>query len=75
MSLDGKLMSVSLRPLPDGRGFDIGPPETLFQTDSIRPWSAYHYVVSPDGQRFLVNTNVAEATLPITVLLNWKAKP
>jgi eukaryotic-like serine/threonine-protein kinase len=75
MSLDGKLMSVSLRPFPDGRGFDIGSAVELFQTNSIRQWSAYHYVVSPDGQRFLINTNVAEATLPITVLLNWKAKP
>ena len=75
MSLDGKLMGVSLRPLPDGRGLDIRSPETLFQTDSVRPWTAYNYVVSPDGQRFLINTNVAEATLPITVLMNWKAKP
>jgi hypothetical protein len=31
--------------------------------------------VAPGGQRFLINTNVTEATLPITVLLNWKAKP
>lgn len=32
------------------------------------------YVVSPDGQRFLVNTVVQETTPPITLILNWKPK-
>jgi hypothetical protein len=30
------------------------------------------YVVSPDGQRFLVNTLVDQPTPPITILLNWR---
>ena len=33
------------------------------------------YMVSPDGQRFLMNTIIEEATSPLTVILNWKAKP
>ena len=30
------------------------------------------YVVSPDGQRFLVNIVAQENTPPITLILNWK---
>jgi hypothetical protein len=34
------------------------------------------YDVSSDGQRFLMNTVTdEEAAAPITVILNWKAKP
>jgi hypothetical protein len=34
------------------------------------------YVVSGDGQRFLMNTLTGEViTSPIRVILNWKAKP
>jgi hypothetical protein len=33
-------------------------------------------VVSTDGQRFLMDTVTEEAsTSPITVILNWKARP
>jgi len=31
-----------------------------------------HYVVSRDGQRFLVDTVVEESSNPITIVLNWK---
>ena len=34
-----------------------------------------NYMVSPNGQRFLMNNIIEETTSPITVLLNWKAKP
>jgi len=30
--------------------------------------------VSPDGQRFLIDTIIEEAPSPITVILNWKPK-
>jgi hypothetical protein len=31
------------------------------------------YIISPDGQRFLMDTIVEEpAAAPITVILNWK---
>ena len=40
---------------------------------TMRPNSSWD--VSPDGQRFLVNTPVENATTPpITVALNWKPK-
>jgi hypothetical protein len=32
------------------------------------------YVVTPDGQRFLMNTIGEEATSPITLILNWSQK-
>jgi hypothetical protein len=38
------------------------------------PWNQ-EYDVSHDGQRFLMNTIIEEAPSPITVILNWKAKP
>jgi hypothetical protein len=31
------------------------------------------YVVSSDGQRFLMNTVPEEAASPITLILNWNA--
>jgi hypothetical protein len=31
------------------------------------------YVVSRDGQRFLINTVQEETTAPITLIVNWKA--
>ena len=33
-----------------------------------------HYMVSRDGQRFLMDT-LREVTIPITIVLNWKPKP
>jgi hypothetical protein len=35
---------------------------------------ARHYIVSPDGQRFLMQTP-KEVTLPITVILNLRPSP
>jgi hypothetical protein len=33
------------------------------------------YVVSRDGQQFLMNTVAEEEASPIAVVLNWKAQP
>jgi hypothetical protein len=32
-----------------------------------------YYDVTPDGQRFLINAQPADAGPPITVVLNWTA--
>jgi hypothetical protein len=32
------------------------------------------YVVSPDGQRFLMNTLIEEETPPISIILNWQPR-
>ena len=55
-----------------------GAPVPLFATHvggAVQGPNRWQYMVSPDGQRFLMNTVTEEAPSPITVILNWKAKP
>ena len=78
VTLDGRLMAVQIRSSSDGPTLDAGAPVPLFVTRIIGglPGQGNHrqqYVVSPDGQRFLVHTVVGEETSPITVILNWRA--
>jgi hypothetical protein len=52
--------------------FEVDAVKTLFQMRraGVRFW----YDVSPDGQRFLVNTASERALdTPITVVVNWAA--
>ncbi len=69
---DGKLMAVAVRQTPR---FDAGEPRPLFLMRRREPVSAndlYSYDVSPDAQRFLVNTDAGETTTPpLTLVLNW----
>jgi len=75
---DGELMAVPLKYAQDSQQLEPGNPLPLFMTtvpggveQSIL--NRQQYVVSPDGQRFLIGTGIQESvTLPITVLLNWK---
>ena len=59
-----------------GSAFEVGAARPLFD---IRPGgpalgAVAVYDVSPDGQRFLVNTLVEEAApKPITLVVNWPA--
>jgi len=71
LSGDRKLMAA-----PVSAGPSFGEPKILFQTqipagvDNFHP----HYIAHPDGQRFLVNTQIADPSpKPITVILNWTA--
>lgn len=72
ISPDNQLMAVSIDTSRDR--LDIGAPRPLF---TIRPrppvrLDAYPYDVTPDGQRFVVNTLTEETTSnTITVVLNW----
>jgi serine/threonine protein kinase len=68
---DDQLMAVSFDPA--GRS-DMGTPTPLFKTSiaPIRTISRQQYVVSPDGQRFLVVTTDQSPLTPVTLLLNWK---
>jgi eukaryotic-like serine/threonine-protein kinase len=69
---DFKLMAVEVSTVS---GFTAGEPKPLFETRvtglaDLRN----HYVVTGDGQRFLVSSVTKEgATAPITVVLNWAA--
>jgi Tol biopolymer transport system component len=74
IALDGKLMSVPVRA---GATFEAGTPVPLFQTQifglGVGQLYSQQYDVTADGQRFLINMDLAEATAaPITVVLNWQ---
>jgi serine/threonine protein kinase len=69
-----RFMSAAITIDRERQSQDVGMTATLFvanlpgDPDSI---VGRHYAVSPDNQRFLVNTR-KEVTVPITVILNWK---
>ena len=74
ISADKKLMAVDVK--ADGATFEAGVPKALFDL-RVRgglPGPRNWYTVSKDGQRFLVVTDLEEATEPpTTVVLNWTA--
>jgi Tol biopolymer transport system component len=75
VALDGKIMAAEVKP---GSDFSAGLPVPLFDS-GLRPEglteSRSSFVVTPDGQRFLVNTNAEEAArVPITVVVHWTAE-
>jgi hypothetical protein len=54
----------------DGAGFHVGNPAHLFRVDVARD-DFGQYDVSPDGQRFLVNTAAGSQAPSVTVDMNW----
>jgi eukaryotic-like serine/threonine-protein kinase len=78
VGLDGRLMAVPIRLEPESRTIKADSPIPLFATHiggALQGIYRQQYVVSPDGQRFLMNTVTEEPTgTPITVILNWKPK-
>jgi Tol biopolymer transport system component len=78
ISLDGRLMAVSLRLSANGDGLEAGTPIPLFATrvgDPVPLTSGYRqdYVMTPDATRFLMNTIVDDEDVPpLTVILNWR---
>ena len=69
---DGKLMAVAID-VADGKTLKPGAPTALFVTriSSTRTAGSRHeYVISNDGQRFLMNTFVEQKDVPITLVLN-----
>jgi serine/threonine protein kinase/Tol biopolymer transport system component len=70
LSPDDKLM-VSVVTV-HGDTLEVGAAQPLFEIRPGGPGNTYD--VTPDGQRFLVNTAVEQQiTLPITLVLNWTA--
>ena len=70
---DRELMAAPIATQPQ---FTVGRPERLFQTRMSTVVNIgmvrNQYVVTSDGNRFLINEPVGEAP-PITVVLNWPA--
>jgi WD40-like Beta Propeller Repeat len=75
VALDNRLMAVPIRVDAERQVVAAGDPVALFTTHigAAATVRRQQYVVSPDGQRFLMNTIKEEAsTSPITVVQNWK---
>jgi Tol biopolymer transport system component len=74
---DDRLMAVKTEFSADGSSIEVGAPVPLFATrigGAVRGVDRQQYMVSADGQRFLMNTVIEEPASPIIVLLNWKAR-
>ena len=69
---DGRLIGVVIDPAAGASG--LGTPLPLFKTQvaPIRSISRQQYVVSRDGQRFLISTTQEPTASPITLIINWR---
>ena len=77
LASDNRLMAVPIQLDVQGENVEVGTPVPLFVmrlAGTPRNDSGRHYMVSPDGQRFLLDT-LTEVSVPITVVLNWKPQP
>lgn len=66
LAADQKLMAVAVKV---GDNFEAGTPMALF---SVQARNA-EFDITPDGQRFLVNTIAGTPSRPLTVATNWMA--
>jgi hypothetical protein len=74
IALDDRLMAAPIRITPDGKTIETGTPVPLFGTrvgGAVQGIYRPQYMVSPDGQRFLMSTVTEEAAPPLTIVLNW----
>jgi Tol biopolymer transport system component len=76
---DSRLMSVSTRLDSGGQHVEAGTPVPLFLTTmrgpEVQSPNRQQYAVSSDGLRFLMRADpVAPNTVPLTLILNWKAR-
>ena len=76
LAADQRLTSVRVTLGANGK-LVLGTPVPLFRTEYDTGFlTRQHYVVSPDGQRFLINAATDAIDPPsITLILNWKATP
>jgi eukaryotic-like serine/threonine-protein kinase len=70
LGLDGTMLSTTV---DVSRGFSAGAPTALFSTGLQRNPGTGQYAVSPNGQRFLLRTDVADdKSQRFAILLNWQ---
>jgi eukaryotic-like serine/threonine-protein kinase len=70
---DGKLMSVDVTLSPI---FKAGAPKLLFQAPIFGGGASSDRILwdlTPDGQKFLINTTSNDLSAPIVVVINWQA--
>jgi Tol biopolymer transport system component len=78
VALDGRLMSVPIQMNAATKTLEAGIPTPLFTTrvgGAVQAGNSQQYVVSADGQRFLMSAITETHTPAITVVLNWRPKP
>jgi hypothetical protein len=76
LAAGNQLMAVPLRFSAGDKAAEPGAPIALFvaKVGGAAVYS-HHYMVAPDGQSFVTQSVVGEASAwPITVILNWRAK-
>jgi Tol biopolymer transport system component len=56
----------------NGNSFEPGPPTALFRSTAVSA-PVYSYQLAPDGKRFLMNSMDEQGSLPMVVVVNWKA--
>ena len=75
---DDRLMAVPMRVASNGKAVEPGAPVGLFATNvgsGAQNTNRQQYMVAPDGQSFVMNSVLGEASAsPITVILNWKPR-
>ena len=76
LTLEGQLIAVPMALGPEGRTLTPGAAVPLFQAKvgAVQGISLHHYIVAPDGQRFLLDTVVEETPAPISVIVNVKGR-
>ena len=63
------MMRVAVQP---GEAFEAGIPEPMFSASLRTITIRNRYLLSPDGERFLLLSSLGEQTTPpTTVVLNW----
>lgn len=75
VALDGRLMAVSLQFSADGENVKALEPTALFPTrlgSVLQGAQKQQYVVSQDGQSFLMSIMDEEILSPVTLILNWR---
>jgi eukaryotic-like serine/threonine-protein kinase len=74
LSLDGQLISVPLKPSDTTDELRAGTPTPLFaaRVGPVQGVALHHYIPSPTGDRFLLDTLLEEPAPPLTILLNWR---
>ena len=71
ITADGRLMAAAVT--PSSTTFQVGPALLLFQTTAV-PGPGSPYVVSPDGQRVLINSAIPSTDPPsLSIVFNWPA--
>jgi len=78
VATDNRLMAVPIRFASGSTSPELGTPIALFKTilsSAAGPMYKQQYMVSPDGQSFVMHSAVGEASAsPISVILNWKPR-